>query len=69
MTRKRRDPPPIVHPLQEQVFLPKQAKRALIQVVREIHGVHYDIDGFAVEAVLAEAIERARREREEEVES
>jgi len=46
-----------------QGFPPQQAKRAVIQVVREIHSAHDEYDAPTVEEIILEAILRARRER------
>lgn len=64
MNRRRRNTPPIPSPLVTQGFPLQQANRAVIQVVREIHGEHLDHRTTEIEALVAEAIRRARKERE-----
>jgi len=63
MRRRRRDHTPIPSPLIGQGFPAHQAAKAVVQVVREVHAAHYDLDPRDVEEVILEAIERARRER------
>ncbi|MGX9105171.1 hypothetical protein ACWTQZ_26165, partial [Escherichia coli] len=61
--------PPIPSPLVGQGFPPQQAKRAVVQVVREIHSAHDEYDAPTVEEIILEAILRARRERNAKGES
>ena len=63
MRRRRTQHPPIPSPLVGQGFPPQQAKRAVVQVVREIHSAHDEYDARTVEEIIQEAIQRARRER------
>lgn len=65
MNRRRRHTPPIPSPLLSQGFPLQQANRAVIQVVREIHGEHLDYRTTEIESLVGEAIERARKERDE----
>ena len=37
----------------------------MVQVVREIHGEHLDYRATEIESLVAEAIQRARKERED----
>lgn len=64
MSRRRTQHPPVPSPLIGQGFPPQQAKRAALQVVREIHGAHIDYDSKTVEEIVEEALSRARRERD-----
>lgn len=66
MARRRRTHTPPPSPLVGQGFPQQTAKRAAIQLVREIHRVHEERDTGSVERIIAEAIERARHERKGE---
>jgi hypothetical protein len=63
MRRRRREISPIPSPLIGQGFPPHQAAKAVIQVVREIHEINYDLDPREIEETLLEAVRKARRER------
>ena len=64
MRRRRREPP--ISPLLHQGFPPGYGAKAVLQVVREIHQAHFELEGAEIEAILLTAIKRARKEREKE---
>lgn len=67
--RRKRTEPPVASPLVGQGFLPQQATKAIVQVVREIHDGNYGLERQEIEAVISEALRKARAERSGEGES
>jgi hypothetical protein len=47
-----------------QQFQPEQAGKAIIEILREIHQDHFELDSHSVERVVKSAIKQSRSERE-----
>jgi hypothetical protein len=62
--RRRRHYQPIPSPLLSQQFQPDQAGKAIIEILREIHQDHFELDSHSVEKIIKSAIKLSRSERE-----
>lgn len=62
--RRRRQHQPIPSPLLSQQFPPEQAGKAIIEILREIHQDHFELDSHGVERIIKSAVKQGRSERE-----
>jgi hypothetical protein len=62
--RRRRQYQPIPSPLLGQQFQPEQAGKAIIEILREIHRDHFELESHYVERIFKSAIKQSRSERE-----